>query len=413
MKIRFALAAVLALAGTADAWAGVALESFGIEPSVPHLFNTIGPLGAPGSEAGPGASVAWPVTINTSLLRTLPSTIQVNFPDRAIVSLTRLRSQGGGALFWEGQGGDCIGTFHIAVDGGFKGTVSCTNAPYGINHPVGSSSVRLTRYDDAGQLAWDDAAAANGSNEPDSMVFPPLSPQGAVDTTVDILVLYNTSLSFVPIWQNAVEQIYAIQTAMDVSTTMGQPTIAKVRLAGAAWITRTPNPLSNVELQFLKDSPQVASLRAYYAADVVLYLTSGSCIPLPGQTVIQGIAYLPGTNGVPAPPAPGYAYAAALYECSDNPGDWVAAHEVAHVFGANHNMDHEPHNPTPLTPYAWVTGRARSARAIPELEIEPSWRTLTSAARSPTSAHGFSTIRTPTSSLTGSGRARPPTTTPG
>jgi hypothetical protein len=296
--------------------------------------------------------VAWPVTINTSLLRMLPSTIQVNFPDRATVSLTRLRSEGGGALFWEGQGGDCIGTFRVATDGGFKGTVSCANAPYGINHPDGSSSVRLTRYDDAGQLSWDDAAAANGSNEPDH-VLPPMSPQGGLDTTVDILVLYNTSLSFVSIWQNAVDQIHAIQTAMDVSTTMGQPTIAQVRLAGAAWITRTPNPLSEVELDFLRHSPAVAALRDYYAADVVLYLTSGGCIPPPGQTVIQGIAYLPGTNGVPPPPAPDWAYAAALYECSDNPGDWVAAHEVAHVFGANHNMDHEPHNPTPLTPYAW------------------------------------------------------------
>ena len=71
------------IAGTANAWGGVALESFGIEPSVPHLFSTIGPLGAPGSEAGPGASVAWPVTINTTLIRSLPSTIQViRFRDR-------------------------------------------------------------------------------------------------------------------------------------------------------------------------------------------------------------------------------------------------------------------------------------------------------------------------------------------
>jgi hypothetical protein len=62
---------------------------------------------------------------------------------------------------------------------------------------------------------------------------------------------------------------------------------------------------------------------------------------------------LPGAYGVPVPPVPDYAFAAALYQCSDNPGDWVAAHEVAHLFGANHTMDHEPHNPTPLRSYAW------------------------------------------------------------
>lgn len=56
---------------------------------------------------------------------------------------------------------------------------------------------------------------------------------------------------------------------------------------------------------------------------------------------------------MPPPPAPAWAFAASLYACSDNPGDWVAAHEVGHLFGANHNYDHTPRNPTPLQPYAW------------------------------------------------------------
>jgi len=338
-----------------EVFGGVQLQSFGVSRSPgTHVFNSIGPQGAPGPEAGPGATVAWPVTINSSLLSTLPATMQINFPDRAAVNLSRLRSERrGSALLWTGKGGDCSGMFGVAADGGIKGTISCLDAPYGINHPAGSSSVRLTRYDDAGYVTWDESLTAV-PEEPSAVgVSSPTTPLGVTDTTVDILVLYNSFLAGVNIWQNAVEQIQAIQTAMIVSTTAGQPVIAQVRLAGAAWITRNASGLSQVELQFLRDSPMVAALRNYYAADVVVYFNSGSCIPPPGHTVIQGIAYLPGTNGVPPPPAPDYAFAASLYACSDNPGDWVAAHEIAHVFGANHNMDHEPHNPTPLRPYAW------------------------------------------------------------
>jgi hypothetical protein len=281
-----------------EARSGVELVSFGIDPSPPstHVFNSIGPIEPPGEEAGPGATTAWPVTINLALLSTLPATMQINFPDRDLVNLTRLDSErNGNALFWMGEGADCSGMFRVAADGGFKGTVSCINAPYGINHPAGSSDVRLTRYDNAGTITWEeDLAGALPPQQPEN-VIPPTSPQGGTDTKVDILVLYNTSLVGVNIWQNATDQIQAIQTAMSLSTTAGHPTIAQVRLAGAAWIVHAVNPLSVQELQFLQGSPQVAALRNYYAADVVLYLTSGSCVPPPGGVVVQGIGYVPGS----------------------------------------------------------------------------------------------------------------------
>lgn len=346
----------LAACTCANAWAGVELESFVISPGLPspNIFGSVGPQGAPGPEAGPGATVAWPVTINTALLETLPATVQVNFPDRPSVGLVRLRHERrGAALLWTGQGGDCSAMFRIAYDGGFKGTVSCLSAPYGIEHATGSADVRLTRYDDAGQHSWDESLS---NLPPEALVgdepLAPALPQGVTDTTVDILVLYNSSLAGVNIWQDAIDQVQTIQHAMDISTIAGQTVIAQVRLAGAARIVRSVPGVSDADLDFLREDTQVGALRDYYAADIVLYLNSGVC-EIPGQSVTQGIAYLPGANGVPPPPAPAWAFAASLYPCSDNPGDWVAAHEVGHVFGANHNYDHLPRNPTPLQPSAW------------------------------------------------------------
>jgi hypothetical protein len=57
LKARMCLVLVFA---SAQAWGGVALESFGIEPSPPstHVFNTNGRMEPPGQEAGPGATVA-------------------------------------------------------------------------------------------------------------------------------------------------------------------------------------------------------------------------------------------------------------------------------------------------------------------------------------------------------------------
>lgn len=155
------------------------------------------------------------------------------------------------------------------------------------------------------------------------------------------------------IWQNAHDHIQTIQHAMELSTGSGQPLIAQMRLAGAARISRTVSGAPVADRQYLRTDPQTAALRDYYAGDIVLYLTTGSCA-VPGT--VQGVAYLPGTEGAPPPNEPGaadWAFAVSLLDCSDNPGDWVAAHEIAHVFGANHNQDHIPFNPTPIEDYAW------------------------------------------------------------
>jgi len=343
--MRFAMVAVFALAGTTNAWGGVALESFGIEPSGPgpQLFNAVGAQGAPGSDAGPGATVAWPVTLNLALLNTLPAAVQVNFPDRASVTLTRKHSERRGAGFlWSGSGADCSGLFRQAPSG-FKGLLTCGNAPYGIDHAAGLSNVRLSRYDNAG-------SAVNDDN-------PPIPPPGTIpagfvpnppliDQTVDVLVLFNGSLTLNR-WEFAQDIVDQIREAMSNSTTSGQSLVADIRLAGAARISRTVCNAIPDDLTVLPNDPQATALRNYWAADVVIYITCGGP-PLLGQ------AYLPG-YGAPQPGskfAP-VAYASVLSGYAINPGDFIAAHEFAHTFGANHNPDHVPTNPTPIRPWAF------------------------------------------------------------
>jgi hypothetical protein len=138
MTTRFALWALLCLAfalTSIEVRGSVALQSFGVTPSVPgtHVFDSIGPIGPPGAESGPGASVAWPVTVDLALLNTLPVTLQVNFPDRSPVTLLRMRSErwSAGTFLWTGRGADCSAIFRMAASG-LKGMISCINAPYGI-----------------------------------------------------------------------------------------------------------------------------------------------------------------------------------------------------------------------------------------------------------------------------------------
>lgn len=127
---------------------------------------------------------------------------------------------------------------------------------------------------------------------------------------------------------------------MSNSTTSGQLLIADIRLAGAARISRTVCNAIPDDLTVLPNDPQATALRNDWAADVVIYITCGGP-PLLGQ------AYLP-RYGAPQPGskfAP-VAYASLLSGHAINPGDFIAAHECAHAFGANHNPDQVPTNPT-------------------------------------------------------------------
>lgn len=347
MTCRFCGATIAIVLMTRVASAGVDVESFTIEPSVPgtQVFRTIGVQGIPRPDAGPGATASWPASVDLALLDTLPSALQVNFADRESVTLSRLRSarRGPTSLMWTGRGGEC-GALFSRVANTLRATISCVDGQYGLDGLL-DTGLHLNRYDDAGAdfeepladmpPAWMPKEEAQASGK-------------GTDATVDVLVLFNGSLTSTNIWSFAQYAIDQTQLAMDLSTSPGQPPIAELRLAGAARISRTVYNAPSSDLVYLETAPEVLALRNYGAADVVVYITLGT-----GPA--QGIAYIPGYSGSPLP-GPAFApraLAVSLSGYATNPGDYVFAHEFAHTFGANHNPDEVPANPTPIRSWAW------------------------------------------------------------
>lgn len=343
--------------------AGVALQSFAVVSSGSSngVFATIGSQETPGSGHAPGASVVWPVTIDMQTLAALPPSIVINFPDRAAVTLTRVRSEPRepNAFLWTGRGNDCSAMFRSAAVG-FRGWISCLNAPYGVDHVPNGSPLMLTRYDPSLVLSALEPPPSNSPSSPTSgapgngLTCPAANAQQP-DQAIDILVLYNEQVRLahdpsggkantVQFMHDAVDQT---QLAMDNSTTMGQPTIAQVNFVAAKEVTRQNSGDLVADLDYVTHDPEPEGIRNYWSADVVMYVT---------QTggPYAGIASEPLTNGLPGP-GPAYAPAAAAvvvnsYTVLD--GWYVFAHEFAHNLGANHNLE-EPHNSTPVEPWAY------------------------------------------------------------
>lgn len=342
--------------------AGVALQSFTVTPSTPpealstNLFTNIGAQSAPSTGHGPGATAVWPVTVNLALLTTLPSSVVLNFPDRAAVTLTRLRSEprGSSAFLWTGRGGDCSALLR-AAQMGFRGSISCLNAPYGVT--PSSNGLQLTRYDQAVQPAeWEPSP---GSTVPAAAPAAPVasSPNQVPDQSVDILVLYNEDVrqaydgsgtaktQTILAMHDAVDQV---QLVMDNSTTLGQPVIAQVNFVVAKEVSRATTSNLSADLLWLRTDPVPTGLRDYWAADVVVYVTGDVGNPLQGQANIPGYQLpSPGPNFAP------YAQAAVVSTYASSDGYYVFAHEFAHTLGANHNPDQQPSNPTPVEPWAF------------------------------------------------------------
>lgn len=83
------------------AHASVETDSFIVASSYPpdHLFSEIGPAQIPDPSAAPGTAIVWDVTINQTLLSSLPSSLILNLPDHAPVTLSvdQAKSRGSGA----------------------------------------------------------------------------------------------------------------------------------------------------------------------------------------------------------------------------------------------------------------------------------------------------------------------------
>lgn len=357
------------------AWSHVELQGFTVTSSGPvdGLFTSVGAQGAPNVQY---TDAVWPVTVDLALLSTLPSSVVVNFPDRAWVTLTRMRAQprGPNGFIWTGRGGDCS-AFLREAPGGFKGQIGCHNAGYEVSAVPTGSGLQLVR-----------TIAPPGETESDVVATPPilpisqpqqLAPATQVDSSIDILVLYTAAVRVAMdgtgggdvqtqlLAQDAVDQT---QMVMDNSVPTGDPPLAQVNLVSAQEVLRTTTGDFSADLFYLETNSEATPLRNFWAADVVMYLT------VSGTPNYSGLSNQP--DYVPLyPPGPDfapYAGSALLYNCAlmvTGPGQpcydtTVFPHEFGHNLGADHDTQNSPwpmptyppyptSPPMPVEPYAF------------------------------------------------------------
>ena len=335
--------------------ASVTLQTAGIE-TTGGLFN---PVGTASTVDG---QVVWPASIDVSKLAALPPTLTINFPDRAGATLNQMRGldRGGGALLWTGRGSGCTAMFNVSPSNVY-GVISCNTGNYALRGAA--TAIQLSRFVRSNAGPVEPASITTGSLQYQQPQAQPLS--GRVDTTVDILVLYSdavrqyldgagstTNARTLQFAQSAVDMV---QTAMDASTTPGQPAIANVRLKGASEVSRTASGDLSADQDWLLKDPEPNGLRDFWAADVTMYLT------IAGQAGTFGTSNIPGNDGLPLPGADfaRFAHASLVVQCAvvamaaDCPDPYTFAHELGHLFGANHNPEAWT-SKTPVEPWAYA-----------------------------------------------------------
>jgi hypothetical protein len=348
----------------AAAWSHTTLQGFTVTQSPPTYMV----LTSTGTQAARpvGAGATWPVTVDQALLASQPQTVILNFPDRASATLTRMISEqrGQGGFLWTGQGNGCTVVFS-AWSTGFRGVISCLNANYGIDLTASGSAFQLTRYDavpGAQDVAWEG---------PPIHYAAPLIPASVpnataqADTVIDILVLYTEAVRhhFDPAGGKGNTLAFMRQcvdmtkAAMVASTTVGTAVIAQVNFVGAQEVARTENGDDFTgDLLWMNDPTQeAAKWRAFYAADVVVYMTEDT-----GLT--YGQSNQPKVNNLPAPGMPFAPYASSVlmrsHAMNDDSGaaipqPYVFAHEFAHTLGADHDYGNAVNQTTPVQPWSY------------------------------------------------------------
>jgi hypothetical protein len=234
------------LLGAAPAWGHTTLQGFSVTGSGPSNTVFIS-TGAQASRPA-GAGATWPVAVDTGLLNSQPSSVILNFPDRSAATLTRMRSElrDSAGFLWTGRGDGCTAVFS-AWSSGFRGVIACLNANYGIDLIPGRVGQQLTRYEavpGATDTAWEPMPTSNVTAPAGSGGT--AAPLTQTDTTIEILVLYTNavrqhfdpgggSVNTKAFMQQCVD---TTQAAMDASTTLGQPSIAQVRMVAAKQVSR-------------------------------------------------------------------------------------------------------------------------------------------------------------------------------
>lgn len=359
-RIHWLLAAfVLSMCFSATTWGNASLQSFTVttSPATNSLFLTVGVLKAPNRQY---VDSVWSVTVNFALLSTLPPSVDLNFPDRPAVTLTRMRFQRRGSGFlWTGRGADCFALFTDGP-GGFDAQIACLKSNYGVRMAPDTSGLELVRGivpSATDEMANDIAGAPAGPG------IAPSAPQGAVttaqtDTAIDILILYTEAVrqaqdgatGNVRTKARAQEAVDLIQSILDNSTpgypdTTSVP-IATVNFVAAQEVQRTQTGSFPNDLLYLTGNSEPVGMRNFWAADVVIYLTVAGTVGYSGQ------ANQPDYQGY-QPPGAAFApnaVAALQYNCAlaliDNGpaclDNYVFPHEFAHTIGANHDIGNSP-----------------------------------------------------------------------
>ncbi|TAH45470.1 MAG: hypothetical protein EYC71_06250 [Gammaproteobacteria bacterium] len=336
------------------AHASVETEGFVITSTYPpdHLFSEIGPPQMPDAHAAPGTAVFWDVTLNQTLLSSLPSSLVLNLPDHAPVTLSmdQAQARGLGAHVWGGRGGDCSAVF-TAADGRLLGDISCINGPYTLRMTASDTRLSFFVYPPAPAGFDEDVAVLGaGTNLPAGECEPQQSPGGSPN--LDVLILYNAAVrqEIVNEGLNPQLEMQAIMDSVEqamINSRSADAQTPDVNLVHAQEIAYAATGSLDADLDYLRDPGAVpVALRDQYGADVVMLVRKddwqGYC----------GKAYTPGYGGAPLPGSAFAPLAVGVTVRTCGFAKYPFHHEFAHILGANHSETAS--NPTPLRCWAYA-----------------------------------------------------------
>jgi hypothetical protein len=330
------------------------MDAFVVTSTYPpdHLFSEIGPPQMPDAQAAAGTAIVWEVTLNQTLLATLPSSLVLNLPDHAPVTLDmdQAESRGSGAYVWGGRGGDCSAVF-TAGSHQLLGDISCINGPYTVKMTASGTRLSFFVYGPPPAGFDDDVAVLDeGMNMPAGECEPQQS-SGDSSTILDVLVLYNAAVRQ-EIENEGLNPQLAMQAIMDsvqqamINSRSADAQTPKVSLVHAEEIAYAATGSMEDDLIYLRNDSIPTTLRNQSGADIVMLVRKdvwqGNC----------GLAYSPGYQGTPLP-GPAFAPLAVgttVRTCGF--AKYPFHHEFAHILGANHS---EPaSNPTPVRCWAFA-----------------------------------------------------------